>query len=281
MINPMADQKEYQSLIRLLDDESSVYNAVQQKLLEMGPEIVPSLRETAETGSPLMRERAREIAEQITIGQVRAQFRELVEHADHGDIDLERGVFIIARYQYPMLDVKHYTEMLNGFAAQLDAKLSGHDDPNEILYLINDFFIREKKFQGNKIDYYNPDNSYINRVLDSRMGIPITLCLVYLLIARRLNIPLAGIGMPSHFIVRYKVGSSEIFIDPFNGGQLLTREQCIASLDQEGFGYTPSYLEKVGNRYMIERMLRNLAMAYTQLGDSLRARNLITLNDVF
>ncbi len=276
----MADSKEYQSLIRLLDDESSVYDMVQRRLLEMGPDVVPSLLEAAETGSPLTKERAKDIAERITIGQLRAQFRDLVGHTGQGDIDLERGMFIIGRYQYPMLDVKYYTEMLNSFAAELDAKLAGHDDPDEILYLVNDFFIKEKKFQGNKIDYYNPDNSYINRVLDSRMGIPISLCIVYLLIARRLNIPLAGIGMPSHFLLNYTVGSSEIFIDPFNGGQLLTREQCIASLDQTGFGYTPSYLEKVSNRYIIERVLRNLALAYTQQGDSLRARNLITLNDV-
>ncbi|MGD0337708.1 MAG: transglutaminase-like domain-containing protein [Bacteroidota bacterium] len=276
----MADSKEYQSLIRLLDDESSVYDVVQRKLLEMGPDVVPSLLEAAETGSPLTKERAKDIAERITIGQLRAQFRDLVGHTGQGDIDLERGMFIIARYQYPMLDVKYYTEMLNSFAAELDAKLAGHDDPDEILYLVNDFFIKEKKFQGNKIDYYNPDNSYINRVLDSRMGIPISLCIVYLLIARRLNIPLVGIGMPSHFLLNYTVGPSEIFIDPFNGGQLLTREQCIASLDQTGFGYTPSYLEKVSNRYIIERVLRNLALAYTQQGDSLRARNLITLNDV-
>jgi regulator of sirC expression with transglutaminase-like and TPR domain len=176
--------------------------------------------------------------------------------------------------------VKYYTEILNGFAAELDAKLSGRDDPGEILILVNDFFIKEKKFQGNKIDYYNPDNSYLNRILDSRMGIPISLCIVYLLIARRLNIPLVGIGMPSHFLLCYSVGSSEIFLDPFNGGQLLTREQCIASLEQTGYGYTPSYLEKVGNRYMIERVLRNLALAYTQMGETLRAGNLITLSDV-
>jgi regulator of sirC expression with transglutaminase-like and TPR domain len=276
----MVDHKEYQSLLRLLDDESSVYDAVQQKLLEMGPEVVSSLREAAETGSPLMRERAKEIAERITFGQMRRQFRDLVEHADHGEIDLERGMFIIARYQYPSLDVQFYTETLNSYAVELDAKLTGHDDPGEILYLVNDFFIKEKKFQGNKIDYYNPDNSYINRVLDSRMGIPISLCIVYLFIARRLNIPMAGIGMPSHFLLRYTVGSSDIFIDPFNGGQLLSRDQCIASLDQTGFGYTPSYLEKVGNRYMIERVLRNLALAYTHMGDPLRARNLITLSDV-
>jgi regulator of sirC expression with transglutaminase-like and TPR domain len=276
----MVDPKEYQSLLRLLDDESSVYEAVQQKLLEMGADVVPLLRETAETGSPIVRERAIEIAERITIGQLRTQFRDLVEHTDHGDIDLERGLFIIARYQYPDLDVKYYTEMLNGFAAELDAKLTGRDDPNEILYLINSFFITQKKFQGNKIDYYNPDNSYINRVLDIRMGNPISLCIVYLFIASRLNIPLSGIGMPSHFVLKYTVGASEIFIDPFNGGQLLTREQCITSLDQTGFGYTPSYLEKVSNRYVVERVLRNLALAYTQQGESLRARNLITLIDV-
>jgi regulator of sirC expression with transglutaminase-like and TPR domain len=276
----MVDPKEYQSLLRLLDDESSVYDAVQQKLLEMGADVVPLLRETAETGSPIVRERAIEIAERITIGQLRTQFRDLVEHTDHGDIDLERGLFIIARYQYSDLDVKYYTEMLNGFAAELDAKLTGHDDPNEILYLINSFFITQKKFQGNKVDYYNPDNSYINRVLDNRMGNPISLCIVYLLIARRLNIPLTGIGMPSHFLLKFAVGTSEIFIDPFSGGLLLTRQQCIASLDQAGFGYTPSYLEKVSDRYIVERVLRNLVLAYTQQGESLRARNLITLIDV-
>jgi regulator of sirC expression with transglutaminase-like and TPR domain len=276
----MVDPKEYQSLLRLLDDESSVYDIVQQKLMDMGADVVPLLRETAETGSQIVRERATEIAERITVGQLRMQFRDLIEHTDHGDIDLERGVFTVARYQYPNLDVKYYTEILNGMAAELDAKLTGHDDPNEILYLINSFFITQKKFQGNKYDYYHPDNSYINRVLELRMGNPISLCIVYLLISRRLNIPLTGIGMPSHFLLKYSVGTSEIFVDPFSGGQILTRQQCISSLDRAGFGYTPSYLEKVSNRYIIERVLRNLVLAYTQQGESLRAKNLITLLDV-
>ena len=273
------DPKELQSLVRLLDDEENIYAAVQQRLLGMGSEIVPLLREIAETGSLLMRERAKEITDQIAIAELRTQIRDLVGHVEHGDIDLERGAFIIARYQYPGLDTKHYTELLNSYAAELDAQLTGHDDPNEIISLVNGFFIAQKKFRGNKNDYYHPDNLFLNRVLDLGLGIPISLGTVYLLIARRLNIPLEGIGMPSHFLLKYTVGTSEIFIDPFNGGRFLTREECIASLDTSGFGYTPSYLEKVTNRYIIERILRNLALAYTQQGEPTRARDLITLND--
>ncbi len=282
MTSSDAHTKDLQFLLTLLDDESEdVYGAVREKLISLGPGVVTALRGAAESDSLLIRERARTIAEKIIGVMLRSQFAELLLHNEGGDIDLEKAVFLLARYEYPALDVKMYTEMLNLWATELKARLAGHDDPAETLSLINDFFIREKGLQGNRENYYDPGNSYIKCVMDTRKGIPISLSVVYLLVTRRINIPLDGIGMPSHFVLKYTIGEKELFIDPFNGGQFLSREQCIQFIESDGFGFALAYLEKVSNRQIIERMIRNLIYAYQQKNETDRVETLAGVGAVF
>ncbi len=280
----MIEQKnnELRSLIALLDDESTdVFDAVKQKLISLGTDVVPALRDAAKSDSLLVRGRAQDIAERIIGLTLRSQFSELLIQSEGADIDLEKAVFLLARYQYPELDAKFYTDMLTIWAKELKSKIAGHDDPAEIISLVNDFFMKEKGLHGNRKDYYNPDNSYINRVLDSKKGIPISLCTLYILVTRRLNIPLDGIGMPSHFVLKYNIGEREIFIDPFNGGQFLSREQCIQFIESAGFGFALAYLEKVSNRQIIERIIRNLIFAYQQRNETARAETLAGIGAVF
>ena len=273
---------ELRSLISLLDDESAdIFDAVRKKLISIGPEAVPALRDAAGSDSLIIRDRARDIAEKIIGLSLRSQFGELLLHAEGGDINLEKAVLLLARYEYPDLDTKAYSDMLSLWAQQLKSKLAGHNDPAELISLVNEFFIKEKGLQGYREDYYNPSNSYINCVLDTRKGIPISLCVVYILVARRINIPIEGIGMPSHFVLKYNIGTKEVFIDPFNGGQFLSREQCIQFIESAGFGFALAYLEKVSNRQIVERMIRNLIFAYQQKNDPLRAETLAGIGAVF
>ncbi|HZV12774.1 MAG TPA: transglutaminase-like domain-containing protein, partial [Candidatus Kapabacteria bacterium] len=123
----------------------------------------------------------------------------------------------------------------------------------------------------NNEDYYNPDNSYINKVLEDRRGIPISLSVVWLLTARRLNLPIAGINLPGHFMLKYDVPKVDIYIDPFNGGKLLSRLDCIRFMVNAGYKFSEQHLTPATNRQIIIRMFNNLAEIYSQKNDELHA----------
>ena len=128
-------------------------------------------------------------------------------------------------------------------------------------------------FRGNEEDYYDPRNSYLNQVLERRMGIPITLAVVYMEVGRRLKIPLVGIGMPGHFLVRH-VEVEDLFVDPFHGGIMLSEDECQQRLKERVSGeipWDPSLLRPISNREILARIIRNLKAIYMQRGDFVRA----------
>ena len=107
-----------------------------------------------------------------------------------------------------------------------------HHRSGDLLLIINHYLFDELGFTGNEENYYDPENSYLNRVMDQRTGNPINLCLLYMLLARRLRLPVAGIGLPGHFICRYQSTAAEIYLDPFNRGKFLTKADCVQYLAQ-------------------------------------------------
>jgi regulator of sirC expression with transglutaminase-like and TPR domain len=268
------DSTEIRSLIKLLDDESEeIVSTVKGKLLENGIASIPSLEEAIETGSPVLRERMRSIIHELATAQVRVQLEEL-RHGEVADLDLEAGAFVVARYGYPNEDLKWCSKVLDNFAQELDSRLDTHDDPLDIISTVSRFLSFERGFKGDIEDYYNPENSYINRVLERRTGLPISLCIIYLLVAKRLNIPLFGVGMPGHFLLKYEVGEKEIFLDPFRGAKLLSRADCRDFIEATGYGFREEYFSTVTNRQILERMIRNLMLAYRQKGESDRIQSL-------
>lgn len=261
------DSAEIQPLIKLLDDESEeIASTVKEKLLENGTASIPFLEEAIATGSPVLRERIRSIIQELASTQARIQLEEL-RLGDAGDLELEAGTLVVARYGYPGEDLKWCSKVLDEFAQELDSRLDTHDDPLDIISNVSNFLSSERGFKGNIEDYYNPENSYINRVLERRTGLPISLCIIYLLVAKRLNIPLFGVGMPGHFLLKYEVGEKEIFLDPFRGAKLLSRTDCRDFIEATGYGFREEYFSTVTNQQILERMIRNLILAYRQKGE--------------
>ena len=250
---------EIKSLISLLDDEDeSIYSVVRERLL--------SYKESALVFLPFIEEkntvaekRLSEVRELLIRSSFKDQLRK-VKRNEEGDIDLEEGVFLFARQRYIDLDVSPYIEQLNLFASELKAKISSVQDETEILRRVISFFSEEKLFVGNRQDYYSEENHYINRVLDTKIGIPLTLSVIYLLVGLRINLPLKGIGLPGHFILRFSFGSSHIYFDPFNAGKILSHSDCEAIVKNLGFNFIEAYLQPVSNRQILERMLRNIIL---------------------
>ena len=188
-------------------------------------------------------------------------------------IDLAGAALLIAATEYPDLDMGQELGALDSLAAGAARGLDDDRDPLHCVNAISRWLFDDLGFKGNDEDYYDPNNSYLNEVLSRRIGIPITLSLVYIEVGKRLGVPLVGIGMPGHFIVGHR-DVKDVYIDPFQGGILLSLQECIErfrGVAGSRAAWDPKYLEPIGNRDFVARMLRNLKAVYFQREDYARA----------
>jgi regulator of sirC expression with transglutaminase-like and TPR domain len=180
-------------------------------------------------------------------------------------VTLDVAALDLASIEHPDLDPTLWLHELDRLAMELAGRAGDLSDGFNFLQSANRFLFEELGFHGNETDYYDPRNSCLNDVLAYRTGIPITLSLVYMEIARRLAKSVTGIGAPGHFLIRYDDPRLSVYIDAFNGGRLLNSEQCLrqlgtmlaAPLDQ-------SALAPVSSKQLMIRMLRNLQGAYVR-----------------
>jgi len=189
----------------------------------------------------------------------------LVSRPD-GRLDLARAALTIARWEYPALEVDAYLERLDGLARGVDGSRRS-TDPLGRLHRLREYLFVEQGFAGNREDYYDPRNSFLNDVLDRRQGIPITLSLVLIEVGKRLGLAVEGIGLPGHFIAGARLDDSQIFLDPFNGGALLTPESCeklVGRVLGRKVTLTDEHYAPVSGRQLLGRMLANLKAIYWQ-----------------
>jgi regulator of sirC expression with transglutaminase-like and TPR domain len=250
------------ALISLLGDEdSSVYQTVRAKLLSYGSQVIDWLQPHTLSDEPLLRRRAREIIS--FFGREEADHRFTAFCASRGeDLPLEQGAWLLAKTQYPGINIAAYEALLDAFAVSLRTRVDFKAGMEEILDTINRYLFNELEFTPNEQNYYDPDNSYLNRVIDRRTGNPISLCTIYLLLSRRLQLPVTGIGLPGHFVCRYQSPTQEVYIDAFNRGKLLTKADCIKYLLHTHHGLEEGYLAPVTPRRILLRMCANLHQIY-------------------
>jgi regulator of sirC expression with transglutaminase-like and TPR domain len=191
-------------------------------------------------------------------------------------IDLAQAALLIARDEYPDLQVGHYLTVLDRMAEEMRARMRGGEGPTSLIAHLNRYLFDDLGFRGNLADYDDPRNSYLNDVLDRRVGIPISLSAIYMEVGRRCGIPLAGVSFPGHFLVRYAGSASpdELLIDPFHRGALLTPAECGRRLEEQFGGripFRPEMLRRARNREILERMLNNLRRLFVGSRDFHRA----------
>ncbi|MDR2872665.1 MAG: tetratricopeptide repeat protein [Xanthomonadaceae bacterium] len=189
---------------------------------------------------------------------------------DDSQLPLLQTALLIARDEYPDLDVDFYRSLVHGYAEYLRPKIETIPVPPLKMAAINRHLFDELGYGGNHDEYYDPRNSYLNQVIDRRLGNPISLALVQIEVARQLGLPLDGVSFPGHFLVRMSIGDGMLIMDPFNGGRPLAveelRERASAHLD----GETPDdqmlleILSPAPNRAILVRVLRNLLGVYAE-----------------
>jgi regulator of sirC expression with transglutaminase-like and TPR domain len=180
----------------------------------------------------------------------------------------------VACEEYADLDTLTYLAQLDHLGRALRERIGSEAAPERQIATLNALLFGEEGFRGNAANYYDPRNSYLNEVLDRRLGIPITLALVYVEVGRRAHLPLSGVGFPGHFLVAYGA-EPRVLIDPFTCGQLLSVDDCQRLL-YEAFGSSarlePAHLAASSKRQILTRLVTNLKVAYERAGDTPRAR---------
>lgn len=253
------------ALLNLLtDDDPAVYQIIRDKILSCGQDAVDWLRPHALSSDPALRRRAQEIIQHLA--RQTADDRFLTFCLTEGeDLNLEQGAWLLAQTQYPDINAEAYQALFDSYAGELRERLDLHAGADQLLGAFNEYFFDVLHFTANEQNYYDPENSYLNRVVDRRTGNPINLCLVYLLLARRLRMPVVGIGLPGHFICRFQSSSEEYYIDVFNRGKLWTKANCVQYLLHGNYTLQDDYLAAVTQRRMLMRICGNLHQIYHHL----------------
>ncbi len=266
------NDNELKALISLLDDEDQeVVAHVEQRIRQMGGQMIPLLESEWEGSfNPNLQKRIEEIIHDLQYESVLDRMR---DWKNGGGMDLLEGLWIVATYQYPDLSLDRLKEEVEQlfYDVWVDFKIDMH--PDEQIKAMNTAFFSKLKFAPNTKHFHSPANSMINQVLESRRGNPITLCVLYMLIAKRLNLPVYGVNLPNLFVLTYKNSSGvQFYINVFNRGLVFTTKDIDQYIDQLNIKRLDTFYQPCTNADIVRRVLRNLTLAFEKTGDSDRVR---------
>jgi regulator of sirC expression with transglutaminase-like and TPR domain len=207
----------------------------------------------------------------------RTKFSELAV-LEESVFPLDRTALTIGLEEYPKLDIDSYLRKLDQFATRAEVLVGHNRSGSNLLECLNEVLFVQEALRGNTDDYYDPRNSFLNEVLDHKQGIPLSLSVIYIEVARRINFEVQGVGFPGHFFVKCVTGERETFIDPFNSGRVLTVEDCQELLDRVYGGSVPvqpAFLSPMEKKSIITRMLFSLKGLYYQREDYHKALSIV------
>ncbi len=287
----MLNNKEVQALIKLLDDsDQEIFFEVESKLLSLGPEVIPVLEKTWETSLDiLLQQRIEELIHKIQYDVVK---HDLQTWAISGAFDLLKGFLIVSRYQYPDLDEQKIINQIESIKRDAWIELRYDTSPIEKVKILNHVLYNLHGFTGNVTNYHDPQNSYLNIVMESRRGNQISLAIVYSIIAQRLDIPIYGVNLPQHFILAYLDEKKEFedisidqngvlfYINAFNKGFIFNKRDVDYFLKQLNIQALERFYFPCSNIQIIKRVLRNLISSYEKLGIENKVKEIQSLYNV-
>ncbi len=268
-------QTELKSLVQLLDEEDpNSLDLVRRRLLSAGDAALPYLEEVKTAAAGDLAHRADAVSMEIRFKKLRREFAALSVPQEP---DLEKGALLLARFAYPGLDPKGYTAWMDKVSMKIQDELPSDADAGMTFQRLNSHLFQGMGFSGNARHYDDPDNNYLNRVIDNRRGVPESLSLLYLLLARRLRLPVYGVSTPGHFLVGFRPGPHACFIDAYHRGRLLDIAEVRRMLARGGFKFREEFVARCSSRDILIRIMRNLIVIYDKAGASDRAHLLSKL----
>ena len=273
----LSDEKRKALLCLLADEDPGIYLPVREKIISLGPHVCDWLKYFVLDENPIVRRRVRDVISHFKRLKADTEFSAFC--LNHGeDFELEEACWLLARTVDPEINTEAYRAVLDDYAHDLMHKIDFGSEPESIMAAINRYLFQTQRYQGNEDNYYSADNSYLNRVIDQRQGNPISLCMIYQLVGRRLGLPVTGIGLPGHFLCRFQTPRQDYYIDAFNKGRLLTKTDCMKYLKQAGYEFHETFLMPASSRRILLRMCSNLHQIYqrdNQAADAARLHGYI------
>lgn len=282
----MENLAEINALVKLLDDpDEQVYQHVHQRLLEYGIEAIAHLESAWEQSlDTLLHDRIENIVHTIQFTNVK---EDLNLWYQSGAFDLLQGALIINRYQYPDLDEQAIIFQIEEIKREIWIGLQYEMSSIEKIKLINHVFYNQFGFSGNIKNHHDPQNSYLNQVLESKKGNQISLAIIYATLAQKLDIPVYGVNLPQHFILGYIDESNAekeygvlFYINAFNKGAIFGKHDVDQFLRQLNLEPQPGFYAPCSNTEIIRRIIRNLISAYENLGAADKVDELKQLQDI-
>lgn len=260
----MVSKSEIQSLLVLMDDpDPFVQQSVNKRFVELGENVVPLLDEyRVDLKQGEEKARVNELIHTLTFEGLQTDFADALENGIKNRKDLESIVFMLSRFARPTIDTKHYKKKLDHFAEMVAPSVRYKLDERKKAKKLFKFVFEDLSFSGDQQDYHNPENCFLDSVIDRRKGLPISLSMIAMFIARRLDLPVFGVNMPIHFMLTYIGEREEFLVDPFDNGAVVSYDQCYFFLKKNNIDPKPEYFQMASDLDILMRTIRNLIQSY-------------------
>ena len=257
----MLEQRD--AIVRLLsDDDPHTVNLVKQQLLDKGAEAIDGLTELLTCGSRVVANHVRGILTEIDSRSASSELGALCDDfAKTGD--LEKASWLLARVITPGVQIPKYERQLDHWGERVATITANVVSPRERIQLMGEFLGHGLNLRGNSVDYYDPHNSLLTRVIETRLGIPISLSVIYMLVAKRAGFNVEGVNFPGHFIVRHE----RVMFDPFDRGKIISMSDCEGILARQKMTARSVHFQRATSLTIFTRTLANLYHIYQSDGD--------------
>lgn len=262
---------EIKALISLLDDEDQeITQHVENKIRSLGGTLIPYLEsEWEQSFNPILQKRIEDLIHDLQFSSLRER---LIAWKEGGAMDLLEGMWLVATYQYPDLAIEKLRRDLEQIYYEVWLEFRNHLHPTDQIKILNNVFFNKLKFGANTKNFHSASSSMLNIVLESRKGNPISLCVIYLLVARRLNVPVFGVNLPKLFVLTYKTEHVQFYINVFNRGLIFTRNDIDNYIAQLNLAPISMFYQPCPHLDIVKRVLRNLMIAFEKTGDDDRVK---------
>jgi regulator of sirC expression with transglutaminase-like and TPR domain len=263
-------ESELKALVSLLDDEDKqVSSHVEEKILSIGKEAIPFLEHEWESNlNPAVQARIEELIHILQYELLKERLKNWYAGEEH---DLLTGMWILATYQYPEIELEKLRQDLEQIYYETWLEFRPDLYPYDQVKVINSVLFNKLKFGANTKNFHSPGNSMINVVLESHKGNPITLCVIYMLVAQKLKLPVSGVNLPNLFILTYKDDNHQFYINAFNRGLIFSKQDIENYINELHLVPQTSFYEPCSSIDIVRRALRNLVMSFEKMGEHAKA----------
>ena len=264
------NETELKALVSLLeDDDKHIVSHVEGKILSIGTSVIPFLEKEWESNfNPSVQQRIEDLIHTLQYELLKGRLTDWYHSSDH---DLLMGMWIIATYQYPDLELDKLKQELEQIYYETWLEFRPDLFPFDQIKVINSVLFSKLKFGANTKNFHSPGNSMINVVLETHKGNPITLCVIYMLVAQKLKLPVQGVNLPNLFILTYKDAQTQFYVNAFNRGLIFSKQDIENYISELHLVPQSSFFEACTSLDIIRRALRNLVMSFEKMGEHAKA----------